>query len=311
VNCPNFLLGGDISVNRMGMGTMRLCGQPGNFGPYKDWASAIRLLRQARDLGVNFFDTAHAYGPGWNESLLGEAFAGEFAGESARPIFATKGGVEKTAPDKVFPDGRPEQLRLRCEESLKRLKVEKIDLYQLHRPDPAVPFEESVGALYDLQKEGKIHHVGLSNVTLSQLETATKSGSIASVQNRYNLEEQGDDPVLNYCTRHGIAYLPWGPLAAKPFAKEAPLSYSPQLATLAEAHKATPSQIALAWLLHQHDQIVPIPATTRLLRVDENMAAADIILTTEDLAEIDRALPKTAWVGARYDARGMATLDKS
>jgi pyridoxine 4-dehydrogenase len=258
-NAP-FLLGGDLSLNRIGMGTMRLCGQPGNFGPYKDWASAIRLLRQARDLGVNFFDTAHAYGPGWNESLL--------------------------APDKVFPDGRPEQLRLRCEESLKRLKVERIDLYQLHRPDPAVPFEESVGALHDLQKEGKIHHVGLSNVSLSQLETATQLGSIASVQNRYNLDEQEDDPVLNYCTRHGIAYLPWGPLAAKPFAKEAPLSSSPRLATLAEAHQATASQIALAWLLHRAPNIVLIPGTTDPEHLIENMNAATLKLTANDLAQL-------------------------
>ena len=273
----------------MGMGTMRLCGQPGNFGPYKDWASALRLLRQARDLGVNFFDTAHAYGPGWNESLLGEAFAREFAGESARPIFATKGGVEKTAPDKVFPDGRPEQLRLRCEESLKRLKVEKIDLYQLHRPDPAVPFEESVGALHDLQKEGKIHHVGLSNVSLSQLENATKLGSIASVQNRYNLDEQEDDPVLNYCTQHGIAYLPWGPLAAKPFAKDAPLSSSPRLARLAETHKATASQIALGWLLHRAPNIVLIPGTTDPEHLVENMKAATLKLTSNELAQLSAA----------------------
>jgi len=264
------------------MGTMRLCGQPGNFGPYKNWASAIRLLRQARDLGVNFFDTAHAYGPGWNESLLGEAFAGE----ATRPIFATKGGVEKTAPDKVFPDGRPEQLRLRCDESLKRLKVERIDLYQLHRPDPAVPFEESVGALHDLQKEGKIHHVGLSNVSLSQLETATQLGSIASVQNRYNLDEQEDDPVLNYCTQHEIAYLPWGPLAAKPFAKEAPLSSSPRLATLAEAHQATASQIALAWLLHRAPNIVLIPGTTDPEHLIENMNAATLKLTANELAQL-------------------------
>ena len=280
-NAP-FLLGGDLSLNRIGMGTMRLCGQPGNFGPYKDWASAIRLLRQARDLGVNFFDTAHAYGPGWNESLLGEAFAGE----GTRPIFATKGGVEKTAPDKVFPDGRPEQLRLRCEESLKRLKVERVHLYQLHRPDPAVPFEESVGALHDLQREGKIHHVGLSNVSLSQLETATQLGSIASVQNRYNLDEQGDDPVLNYCTRHGIAYLPWGPLAAKPFAKEAPLSSSPRLATLGEAHQATASQIALAWLLHRAPNIVLIPGTTDPEHLIENMNAATLKLTANELAPL-------------------------
>ena len=278
----SFLLGGDILLNRMGMGTMRLCGQPGNFGPFKDWEGGIRLLRKARDLGVNFFDTAHAYGPGWNETLLGEAFAGE----TVRPIFASKGGVEKTAPDKVFPDGRPEQLRLRCEESLKRLKVEQIDLYQLHRPDPAVPFEESVGALRQLQVEGKIHHVGLSNVTLLQLKTAMSIGLIASVQNRYNLEEKDDDPVLDHCTQHGIAYLPWGPLAAKPFSKEAPLSFNPQLLMLAEAHQATATQLALAWLLHRAPNIVVIPGTTEPAHLVENMGATALKLTAKELAQL-------------------------
>ncbi len=278
----SFLLGGDILLNRMGMGTMRLCGQPGNFGPFKDWEGGIRLLRKARDLGVNFFDTAHAYGPGWNETLLGEAFAGE----TVRPIFASKGGVEKTAPDKVFPDGRPEQLRLRCEESLKRLKVEQIDLYQLHRPDPAVPFEESVGALRQLQVEGKIHHVGLSNVTLLQLKTAMSIGLIASVQNRYNLEEKDDDPVLDHCTQHGIAYLPWGPLAAKPFSKEAPLSFNPQLLMLAEAHQATATQIALAWLLHRAPNIVVIPGTTDPAHLVENMGSTALKLTAKELAQL-------------------------
>ena len=278
----SFLLGGDILLNRMGMGTMRLCGQPGNFGPFKDWEGGIRLLRKARDLGVNFFDTAHAYGPGWNESLLGEAFAGE----TVRPIFASKGGVEKTAADKVFPAGRPEQLRLRCEESLKRLKVEQIDLYQLHRPDPAVPFEESVGALRQLQVEGKIHHVGLSNVTLLQLKTAMSIGLIASVQNRYNLEEKDDDPVLDHCTQHGIAYLPWGPLAAKPFSKEAPLSFNPQLLMLAEAHQATATQLALAWLLHRAPNIVVIPGTTEPAHLVENMGATALKLTAKELAQL-------------------------
>ena len=278
----SFLLGGDILLNRMGMGTMRLCGQPGNFGPFKDWEGGLRLLRKARDLGVNFFDTAHAYGPGWNETLLGEAFAGE----TVRPIFASKGGVEKTAPDKVFPDGRPEQLRLRCEESLKRLKVEQIDLYQLHRPDPAVPFEESVGALRQLQVEGKIHHVGLSNVTLLQLKTAMSIGLIASVQNRYNLEEKDDDPVLDHCTQHGIAYLPWGPLAAKPFSKEAPLSFNPQLLMLAEAHQATATQLALAWLLHRAPNIVVIPGTTEPAHLVENMGATALKLTAKELAQL-------------------------
>lgn len=241
--CDTFLLGGDLPIHRLGYGAMRLCAQPGNFGPYPDWEGGKRLLRRAVELGVNFIDTAHPYGPGWNEQLIADALAPYPPGL----IVSTKGGVEKTASDKVFPDGRPESLRCFCEGSLRRLKLERIELYQLHRPDPNVPFAESVGALATLCSEGKIRHVGLSNVTLAQVREAQTIVAIASVQNRYNLLEREDDSTLDYCTQNGIAYLPWGPLAAKPFAPQAPLAESSSpLATAAAGLNITPCQLALA-----------------------------------------------------------------
>ncbi len=262
---------------------MRLCGQPGNFGPYPDWEAGKRLIRRAVELGVNFIDTAHAYGPGWNESLIGEALA-----DVPEPVVvATKGGVEKTAPDRVFPDGRPSRLRLRCEESLQRLRLERISLYQLHRPDPNVPFAESVGALAELRAEGKIQHIGLSNVGVEQLEEAIGIVPIASVQNRFNLLERADAPVLAFCLSEGIAYLPWGPLAAKPFAPEAPLSSDQRLSRIAGDHSATESQIALAWLLQHSENVALIPGTTSLAHLEENAAALDIRLSPEDVRDLD------------------------
>ena len=196
MNPNTYNLGGDLPIRRLGFGAMRLCGQPGNFGPYPDWASGKRLIRRAIELGVNFIDTAHAYGPGWNESLIGETLADV----TDEVTVATKGGVEKTAADKVFPDARPPQLRLRCEESLRRLRLDRIPLYQLHRPDPKVPFAESVGALAELRAEGKIQHVGLSNVSLDQVEEALLIVPIASVQNRFNLTEQSDSGMRSFAS---------------------------------------------------------------------------------------------------------------
>ena len=273
----HFQLGGEVPIHRLGFGAMRLCGQPGNFGPFPDWEAGKRLLQRAVELGVNFIDTAHAYGPGWNETLIGEALAGL----SAEVVLATKGGVEKTAPDRVFPDGRPEQLRLRCEESLRRLRRECIDLYQLHRPDPAVALADSVGALARLREEGKIRFIGLSNVSLSQVKEALAITPVASVQNRFNLDERGDEEVLRFCQAQGIAYLPWGPLAAKPFAPDAPLTQDRgdgALADVARARQATPGQVALSWLLHHAPNIVLIPGTTSLAHLEENCAATSLHL---------------------------------
>ncbi|MCE9567558.1 MAG: aldo/keto reductase [Planctomycetes bacterium] len=262
-----FPLGGDLPVNRVGYGAMRLCAQPGNFGRFPDWEAGKRLLRRAVELGVNFIDTAHAYGPSCNEELIGEALTPYPAGL----VIATKGGVEKTAPDKVFPDGRPETIRRRCEESLRLLRVQRIDLYQLHRPDPNVPFADSVGAIAELRLEGKVRHVGLSNVTVAQIEEARGIVPIASVQNRYNLLERADDPAVDYCAVHGIAYLPWGPLAAKPFAPDAPL---------ARTHGA------LAWLLRRSPNIIVIPGTTSLAHLEENVRAGRLMLSDEEFAAI-------------------------
>ncbi len=262
---------------------MRLCGQPGNFGRYSDWEGGIKLLRHAVSLGVDLIDTAHAYGPGTNEELIAEALA-PYGGTL---VITTKGGVDKTAPDKVFPDGKPESLRRFCEASLRRLKLERIDLYQLHRPDPEVHFAESVGALAQLQREGKIRHVGLSNVTLEQIIQAELILPIASVQNRYNLMERQDDPVVDYCREQGIAYLPWGPLAAKPFEPGAPLTQAHEgLSTVAKRHGATPGQVALAWLLRRSPNILPIPGTTSIAHLEENMAAGKLELSTADLREL-------------------------
>jgi len=286
---PTFLLAGEIPVNRLGYGAMRLCAQPGNFGRYPDWEGGKRLLRRAVELGVNFIDTAHPYGPGVNEELIGEALAPYPSGV----IVTTKGGVEKTSPENVFPDGRPEALRAFCEGSLRRLKLDCIPLYQFHRPDPKVPFGESVGAFAALRAEGKIAHVGLSNVSLAQVEEARAIVPIASVQNRYNLAERGDDPVLDYCTEHGIAYLPWGPLAAKPFAPAAPLASASALAHLAARLGASAGQIALAWLLHRAPNVICIPGTTSLVHLEENVAAANLKLTDGDLATLATAFPTT------------------
>lgn len=263
-----FLLGGDLPIHRIGYGAMRLTGQPGNFGPYADWEGGKALLRRAVELGVNFFDTAHPYGPGWNERLIGEALAPYASGV----VVATKGGVEKLSLDNIFPNGSPANLRRRVEESAKLLKVERIDLYQLHRPDPEVPFAESIGALADLRREGKIRHIGLSNVTLAQVEEARRITPIASVQNRYNHDERGDDAVLDYCTQNGIAYLPWGPLAAKPMERGAPLAAADSaLARQARDSGETPTQAALRWLLERAPNIVVIPGTTSIRHLEENV----------------------------------------
>ena len=276
-----WLLGGDLPIDRLGYGAMRLCAQPGNFGPYPDWEGGKRLLRRAVELGINFIDTAHPYGPGWNEEIIAEALAPYPPGV----IVTTKGGIEKTAPDKIFPDGSPTSLRRFCEGSLRRLKLERIELYQFHRPDPNVPFAESVGALAALRAEGKIRHVGLSNVTFAQVKEAQSIVPIASVQNRYNLSEREDDPVVDYCAGQKIAYLPWGPLAAKPFAPEAPLAAaSGSIATIAQELGATAGQVALAWLLHRSPNIILIPGTTSIAHLEENVGAREIKLSTEQFA---------------------------
>ena len=278
MNPSTFPLGGDLPVQRLGYGAMRLCSQPGNFGPYPEWSAGESLLRRAVELGVNFIDTAEAYGPGFNEELIASALHPYPEGV----VIATKGGVTKESPDKIFPDGRPENLRRGCEASLRRLKLDRIDLYQLHRPDSAVPFADSIGELARLRSEGKIRHVGLSNVTIEQIETAHAIVPIVSVQNRMNVAERDAAAVLDYCTAHGIAFLPFAPLGAHPMKPGAPLASSAELHAVAQRHGATAAQIALAWMLRRGPNVIVIPGTTTLAHLEENVAATSIDLSDED-----------------------------
>jgi len=283
VNPPTFLLGGDLPVHRIGYGAMRLCGQPGNFGPFADWTAGEKLLRRAVELGVTFIDTAEAYGPGHNEELIASALHPYPAGL----VITTKGGVTKTSPTTIFSDGRPENLRRACEASLQRLRAPRIDLYQLHRPDPQVPFADSVATLAALRAEGKIRHIGLSNVTVAHIAEARTIAPIVSVQNRYNLRERSADDTLEYCERNGVAFLPYGPLGAQPFERNAPLSAaSGALAAIAARLDATPAQVALAWLLRRSPNIIAIPGTTTVSHLEENLAAARLALAPEDFAAL-------------------------
>lgn len=275
-----FKLGGNLSVNRLGYGAMRLTGQPGNFGPYLEWEAGQRLLRRAVELGVNFIDTAEAYGPGFNEELIASALHPYAPGL----VIATKGGINKPAPDDIQADGSPENLRRGCEASLQRLKVDRIDLYQLHRPDPKVPFAESVGRLATLRQEGKIRHIGLSNVTIEQVEEAQQIVPIASVQNRLSITERAGEKVLDYCTKHGIAFIPYGSLGAHPLKRGAPLADAEGiLAEVAKQHGVQPNQIALAWMLYRAQNIILIPGTTTIAHLEENIAATSISLTGEEI----------------------------
>lgn len=247
-----FRLGGDIEIERLGYGAMRLTGQPGNFGPYPDWEGGKSLLRETAALGVGLIDTARAYGPGWNERLIAEAFEGR-----PRPVIATKGGVDKRSPTEIVVDGRPETLARQVDEALVNLRLERIDLFQLHRVDPAVAIEESVGALAEVQAAGKIAHIGLSNVTRDQLDRARAAAPIASVQNRYNPAETGEGALVDHTAALGIAFIPYGPLGAHPMRPGA----------------ALPAQAALAWLLRRAPNIIVIPGTTSIAHLRENAAA--------------------------------------
>jgi aryl-alcohol dehydrogenase-like predicted oxidoreductase len=284
-NVTTFNLAGELTVNRLGYGAMRLTGQPGNFGRYPDWEGGQQLLRRAVELGVNFIDTAEAYGPGFNEELIASALHPY----PSHLVIATKGGIYKPSPTDIRADGKPESLRRSCEASLRRLKREQIDLYQLHRPDPNVPFTESVEMLVTLKQEGKIRHVGLSNVTIAQLEAARQIVPIASVQNRFSISERDQEDVLNYCIQHNIAFIPYGSLGAHPLKRGAPLATAEgTLAEIAERHSAKPNQIALAWLLYHAPNLVLIPGTTTLDHLEENLAAGMLQLTPDELDALNR-----------------------
>jgi pyridoxine 4-dehydrogenase len=264
---------GDLNVNRIGLGAMRLTGR-GIWGEPRDPEGARRVLRRAVELDVNFIDTADSYGPEVSERLIREALWPYPAGL----VIATKGGLLRDGPDLWRPDGRPGHLRQALEGSLKRLGLERIDLYQFHRPDPAVPYEESVGELVRMQDEGKIRHIGVSNVNEEQLERALALTEIVSVQNRYNLSDRSAEGVVSLCESWGMAFLPWYPLASSRLTRP-----GNRLAEVASLRRATPGQLALAWLLARSPVMLPIPGTSSVEHLEENIAAASIKLSPRDV----------------------------
>jgi pyridoxine 4-dehydrogenase len=273
-----FTIGGDLTVNRLGFGAMRLTGQ-GVWGPPADRDECIRVLRRAVELGVNLIDTANSYGPYVSEELIREALH-PYEGV----VIATKAGLLRTGPD-VWPVlGYPAYLRQECEMSLRRLGVDAIDLFQLHRIDSKFPAEDQIGELVALQREGKIRHIGLSEVNVEQLEAAQKVATIVSVQNMYNVTVRTAEPLLDACEAQGIGFIPWFPLAAGPLAApDGPLQ------RIAAEHHATPSQLALAWLLKRSLVMLPIPGTSKVAHLEENVAAAQIELSDEEFETLSRA----------------------
>jgi pyridoxine 4-dehydrogenase len=274
-----FLIGNDLEVTRLGFGTMRLTGK-GIWGEPADRAEAVRVLRRAVELGINFIDTADSYGPGVSEEIIAEALHPYPAGL----VIATKGGFERPGPDRWTENGRPEHLRSACEGSLRRLRLGRIDLYQLHRIDPKVPAEDQLGVLKDLQEEGKIKHIGLSEVSVQQIQHAKTIIPIATVQNRYSLADRGSEDILRYCEKEKMGFIPWFPLAAgKLSGGDSPISRA------AERLKATPSQVALAWLLARSPVILPIPGTSSVAHLEENVAAAGLRIEEKQIQELAHA----------------------
>ena len=272
-----FSIGGQLAVHRLGFGAMRLTG-PGVWGPPQNPDEALAVLRRAVDLGINFIDTADSYGPFVSEEIIAKAL-------HPYPrdlVIATKAGLQRPGPNQWEPDGRPEHLRARCEGSLRRLKVDRIDLFQLHRIDAKVPLEDQVGVLEDLRAEGKIRFLGLSEVTVADLEAVRRLAPIATVQNLYNLSDRHSGDVLEYCTREGLGFIPWFPLATGTLA-----SPGSPLAELAENLGATPGQVALAWLLQKSPVMLPIPGTANTAHLEENTAAAGLRLSDAMMHTLD------------------------
>lgn len=273
-----FRIGDGPAVNRLGFGTMQLTG-PGVWGPPADPDTAIAVLRRAAELGTDLFDTADSYGPEVAEDLLRRALH-PYEGLTV----ATKAGLLRTGPGEWHPCGRPEYLRQQCEMSLRRLGVERIDLFQLHRIDPQVPADEQFGVLAALQAEGKVAAVGLSEVGVEEIERASRVVDVVTVQNRYNLVDRASDDVLRWCTEHGVGFLPWFPIASGRLAEP-----GGPVAEIAERIGATASQVALAWLLRRSSVMLPIPGTSSLAHVEENAAAAGIVLDAESVEKLDAA----------------------
>jgi aryl-alcohol dehydrogenase-like predicted oxidoreductase len=278
-----FLIGGDLPVHRLGYGTMRLVGD-GAWGEPSDPVEARRVLRRAVDLGVNLIDTADAYGPEIAERLIGEALYPYPPGL----VVATKGGITRQGPAKTEYVGRAGYLIQCLEMSLRRLKLERIDLYQLHRIDPRTPLEESLGALKQMQDQGKIRHIGLSEVTPAEIEAAQKIIKVTTVQNRYSLADRRHEETLAYCERQGIGFLPWYPIAAGKLLK-ADHPSAQTLAQIAAHHSASLAQVSLAWLLHRSPVMLPIPGTSKVAHLEENIAAADLKLSADECTELEAA----------------------
>jgi pyridoxine 4-dehydrogenase len=281
-----FAIGGDLLVARLGFGAMRLTGD-GVWGPPADREAAIAVLKRTQDLGITLIDTAESYGPEVSESLIAEVLYPY----PKDLVLATKGGLLRPGPNQFLPDGHPLHLRKALEGSLRRLRVDQIDVYQLHYPDPNVPFEDSVGELAKMKAEGKIRHIGLSNVTIDQLMLAQKIVPIATVQNHYNLEKpqsvgmdvQQSEAMIDLCTRQGIGFIPWHPQWVGDLARSGSV-----LDQIVKHHQTTPGQIALAWLLHRSPTILPIPGTSSVKHLEENVASAKISLSQNEFQEIDR-----------------------
>lgn len=272
----DILLGGEISVHRLGFGAMRLTGE-GIWGPPKDRTGALAVLRRAVELDTNFIDTADSYGPNVSEELIAEALFPYPAGL----VIATKGGWNRPGPNQWTHDATPSHLRKAVEGSLKRLRLDRIDVYQLHIPDPVVSFEASVDALAQLRSEGKIRLIGLSNVTQEHIERARRIVPIVSVQNRYSFADREWDYVVDYCQRNGIAFIPWFPLGAGKVAGSV-------LSQIAQAHGASPTQVALAWLLERSPMMLPIPGTSSREHLEQNVAAPSVRLAEEDYEKLSR-----------------------
>ncbi len=277
-------IGKDLTVNRLGFGAMRLTGE-GIWGNPKDPAECKRVLKRLPDLGVNFIDTADSYGPEVSENLIAEALHPYPQGL----VIATKGGLTRPGPNLWAPVGRAEYLRQQVEMSLRRLKLDRIDLYQLHRFDPKVPVEESLGELKKMQQEGKIHHIGISETNVAEVQQAQKIVNVVSVQNQYNITDRQHEDVVNYCTKNNIIFIPWFPLAAGELTKSGSV-----LDRLATAHKATKSQVAVAWLLRRSPIMLPIPGTSQVSHLEENIAAAELKLDEAEWQSLEEAAKKAA-----------------
>jgi pyridoxine 4-dehydrogenase len=278
-----FVIGKDLRIARLGYGAMRITGQ-GIWGEPKDRAEAIRVLRRAVELEINFIDTADSYGPHVSEEIIAEALHPYPAGL----VIATKGGFDRPGPNQWVENGTPEHLRSACEGSLRRLRLDRIDLYQLHRIDPKVPADDQLGTLKDLQAQGKIKHIGLSEVNVGQIRHAQTIVPIVSVQNRYSLADRGSEDVLEYCEKAGIGFIPWFPLAAGQLS-----STNSPINRVAAQWKATPSQVALAWLLARSPVMLPIPGTSSVQHLEENVAAAGLKIDQNSMRELsETALSK-------------------